>query len=173
MDSSQHVRPRPRAGTCTFVMLTMLVTMAATLLTADEASASRYRWKFDKEGDWTAAANWVNSDNDPDGYPNDPDDVVTIGTLGTASRFITIPENVTITIRQITFTASQYYGISSNGSGNSLGKLVFSGGSAGKAEIAMLSAGELSILAPVRLDSSLSVYVGVGGRVGFSGIRCS
>src|SRR5829696_8108272 len=40
MDYSQHVRPRPRAGTCTFVMLTMLVTMAATFLTAQLANAA-------------------------------------------------------------------------------------------------------------------------------------
>ena len=129
MNHSTYVRPRTRD--CSFVMLTVLVTMAATLLTAAEASASIYVWKADVSGDWTVAANWINSNNDPDGYPNDPDDVAIIATLGADARIISIPEGVTVTVREISFAATQKYFISGGFSVNR-GTLVLKNGSAAK-----------------------------------------
>ena len=172
MDYSQHVRLRAR--NCTFMILTVLVTMAASLLTPADASASRYRWKEDKDGNWNVSANWFNVDGDPDGYPNDPSDVVLLNPLGTAARRITIPKNVTIFVRQITLIGSQNYYIHGEigGAGDTRGMLAFDSAVPGGAEVSMLGTNaELGFVLPIVLADPLTFYAGASSRISiFTGI---
>jgi autotransporter-associated beta strand protein len=145
-----------RARTCFFSMM-VLGTIVATLLTPADASASEFRWKEDKSGRWTDPANWVNVDNDPDGFPNDPEDVVTIATQGIFDRVITIPDR-SITIHELILTTPQGYRIEVGPGGT--GELVFNGGSTGRALIRTGDNGRLFVLnVDVRLDSPLTVEV--------------
>ena len=135
------------------------------LLTPALAHASAgYKWKVDKDGDWTNPANWqlVSGDANGYGYPNGVGDTALFNGNYTADRAIVFG-NQTLTVGSIFISTPVHITIVA-GAG---GRFVFSTGGAGPAFITDLSAPFFGnkIDAPIVLHSDLVMGNVSGGRM--------
>jgi autotransporter-associated beta strand protein len=154
-------------GLIQFVMFAVILTVLLTPTHADAAAG--YRWKVDKDGEWTNAANWqlVAGDANGFGYPNGVGDSALFNGNYTADRAIVFG-NQTLTVGQIFISTAVHITIVA-GAG---GKFVFSTGGAGPASIIDISTPFYGnkIDAPIVLHSDMVVGNAPGGRLRLSNI---
>jgi hypothetical protein len=97
----------------------------ALLLFSGNAFAANYRWNVDADGNWTDPGNWTLISGTPNGlgYPNAADDIAELHDAITATRTITIPDGVIITLGGLLLDDDNNYVIASG-----TGLLVFDSG---------------------------------------------
>src|SRR5262245_17945782 len=80
-------------------LATIIVIVAAALLTPAAAFAGTFHWKTDGNGLWNDSTNWQwLSGSMGAGYPNGRDDVAVFSFTITDDRIVTIPSGTVITI---------------------------------------------------------------------------
>jgi autotransporter-associated beta strand protein len=134
----------------------------------DRLAPSTFAWNVDSDGNWDNAANWtlVSGPAGP-GYPDGQDDVAQFLNVTTATRTVTIPTAVTITVGTIEINSGQSYILTSAGTG--LLEFKVSGGSAALTVLNSNGDGAHTLSAAVSLSDHLAISNASAGTLAVTG----